>query len=162
MSKSILNKLRPGVLWKKERGKILWEAGTIFEILLAMERSGTPAKSKKCSKLELHFEKPGLVKGKLPDRLTLPCADLDSLVVELPGVFILLTTSIQSLILPQLSFCWLKAGTRNGSIQSTQKWNYCCGSSVSVVTNMKHFRWAKVAFFSTVLTSTGQRLQTLR
>lgn len=89
MPKSILNKLRPGVLSKKERGKSLWEAGTIFKILLAMERSWTPAKSKKCSELELHFEKPGLVKGKLPDRLTLPCADLDSLVMELPGVLTL-------------------------------------------------------------------------
>lgn len=83
MSKSILNKLRPGVLWKKERMKTLWEAGTVFEIFLAMERSGTSAESKKCSKLELHFEKAGLVKDRLPDRLPLLFADLDSLAMEL-------------------------------------------------------------------------------
>lgn len=137
MSKSILNKLRPGLLWKKETGKTLWEAGTIFEILLAVERSWTPAKSKKCSKLKLHFEK-------LPDRLTLPYADLDSLVMELPSVFTLLPTGIQSLILSQLSLHLLKAGTGDGSIQSTQKWNYCYASIASVVTKWSisgELRW---------------------
>lgn len=162
MSKSILNKLRPGVLWKKERRKTLWEAGTVFDILLAMERSGTPAKSQKMFKAGA-----ALWKGRACQRpaawqaasslcwLGLPCHGA-------PGVFTLLPTSIQSLILPQLSFCLLKAGTGTGSIQSTHKWNYCCTSIVCVVTNMTHFRWAKVALFSTILTSTGQRWQALR
>lgn len=104
-----------------------------------MERSGTLAKNRKCSKLVLHFAKPGLVKGKVPDRLTLPWSPL-------PGSS------------PVCSHSCLKLG--NGSIHSIQKWNYCCASIVSYVPNMKHFRWAKVAFFGTILPLAGQRWQT--
>lgn len=163
MSKSILNKLRCEVLKKKKSGKTLWEAGTNFKILLTIERSWTPEKSKTCSKLEICFEKPRLAEVKLPNWLILPYSGLDSLVLELPVVIMLKSTGIQcqSLIFSQLPLQLLKTVIGNSEHTKIGTMLFCYTRNASVATsNMKHFRRAKVAFFRIFLTLTGHRWQT--
>lgn len=161
MSKSILNKLRPGVLWKER----LWEAGTIFIILLAMERSGTPVKSKKCSKLELCFKKPGLVKAKLPGSLILPCAGLDSLVMEPRSVFTLLPlafrASFRTSSYHNCPFACLELAQGMPAFR-THKNGIIAVPALSVLSPTWNISGELRGLLQDILTSTGQRWQTLR